>query len=141
MRNNEVLVRLLERSELQPTIVGSIPLKRNCHTMAKEEGLDERCHDCGKPLPRGKSLRTWYCQTIGLCRYCYRHKYPTRPVCPLGTGRRNRKQTPVKPNGKRLLSWTERRYLERAGFNEEVWSPEFRAEMHEYYRARMRGEV
>ena len=96
------------------------------------EGFDERCHDCGEPLPKGNGLRAWYCQTLGLCRYCYRHKYPTR---------RNHKQTPVKPNGKRFLSWTERRYLERAGFNEEVWSPEFRAEMHEYYEARMRGEL
>lgn len=97
-----------------------------------DDGLDERCHDCGKPLPRGKSLNTWYCQMIGLCRYCYRHKFPTR---------RKGRQTPVKPEGKRLLSWSERRYLERVGFNEEVWSPEFRAEMHEYWRARMRGEV
>ena len=97
-----------------------------------EEGFDERCHDCGKRLPTGKGLRAWYCRTIGLCRYCYRHKYLTR---------RKGRQTPVKPEGKWFLSWDERRYLERIGFNEEVWSPEFRAEMHEYWRARMRGEV
>ncbi len=102
---------------------------RNNEVLAKEERF---CHDCGKPLPRGKGLRAWYCQTVGLCRYCYRHKYPIQ---------RNRKQTPIKPNGKRFLSWTERRYLERAGFNPEVWSPEFRAEMRDYWKARMRGEV
>ena len=96
------------------------------------EGLNERCHDCGNPLPTGKSLKAFYCQLIGLCRYCYGHKYPS--------GHKH-KQPPVKPNGKRLLSWTERRYLERAGFNPEVWSPEFRAEMEEYWRARERGEV
>ena len=102
---------------------------RNNEVLAKEERF---CHDCGKPLPRGKGLRAWYCQTIGLCRYCYRHKYPTR---------RNPEQTPVKPEGKRFLSWTERRYLERKGFNEEVWSEEFRKEMRDYWKARMRGEV
>ncbi len=93
---------------------------------------DERCHDCGKPLARGESLRTWYCQTIGLCRYCYRNKYPRR-------GRP--KWPPITRGSQRLLSWNERRRMEQKGFNEEVWSPGFRKEMREYWRARMRGEV
>ena len=32
---SDVIVRLSEHSELQPTIVGSIPLKRNCRTMTR----------------------------------------------------------------------------------------------------------
>ena len=95
------------------------------------EGLDERCHDCGKSLPKGKSMNTWYCQTIGLCRYCYRHKFPKRG---------KPKWSPISQGSQRLLSWSELRWMERSDFNEEVWSPEFRAEMHEYWEARMRGE-
>ncbi len=33
VKGTKPIARLLERSELQPTIVGSIPLKRNCHTI------------------------------------------------------------------------------------------------------------
>jgi len=40
-KNPEGVVRLLERSELQPTIVGSIPLKRNCQTMTTFAFLNE----------------------------------------------------------------------------------------------------
>ena len=95
---------------------------------------ETRCHEpgCGNPLPKGNGLRAWYCQTIGLCRYCYRHKYPRR-------GRP--KWAPISSGSKRFLSWDERRYMERAGFNPEVWSPEFRAEMEDYWEARKRGEV
>jgi len=106
-------------------------MKKN-EVINEMEELDQRCHDCGKPLPKGKSLKTWYCRTIGLCRYHYRHKYPRR-------GRPN--WPPISSGSERFLSWTELREMERKGFNPEVWSPEFRAEMRDYWKARMRGEV
>jgi hypothetical protein len=41
----------------------------------------------------------------------------------------------------KTLNWTDLRLMEQAGFNPEVWSPEFRREMEEYWLARMRGEI
>ncbi len=79
--------------------------------------------ECGKRVPQRNNQVNFACQRLGLCRSCYEQE--------------SAEQEPQERN----LSWSERRYLERAGFNEEVWSPEFRAEMHDYYRARMRGEV
>ncbi len=100
--------------------------------ITQDEPLEERCHDCGGNLPKGKGLQSFYCQMIGLCRYCYRHKYRRR-------GRP--KWAPISSGSERILSWSELREMERKGFNEEVWSPEFREEMRDYYEARMRGEV
>ena len=96
------------------------------------EGLDERCHDCGGSLPMGKGCISFYCRLIGLCRYCYQHKYPMPKPRPEPT-QEERENTP--------LSYNQRRASERAGFNEEVWSPEFRAEWLEYWEAKMRGEI
>lgn len=98
---------------------------------------EKQCHEpgCGKPLPRGKSLMAWYCQTIGLCRYCYGHKYH-------GRGRPAPK--PTTPGGERFLSWSERRWLiehQFDGAEELIWSAEFLAEWRDYIDALWRGEV
>jgi hypothetical protein len=40
-----------------------------------------------------------------------------------------------------ILSWSELIEMEKAGFNQAEWSPEFRREMKEYWKARMKGEL
>jgi len=91
-----------------------------------------KCKECRERIPGGAGLRSYYAQKLRLCAYCYRHKHPER---------RESQLPPLRMGSERLLSWDERRYLERAGFNPEVWSPEFRAEMEDYWAARERGEI
>jgi len=87
------------------------------------------CKECGKRVPEGKSLNSLAARTLRLCRYCYRWRFP-------------RRKNPVRKAWQEwLLGWSTRRELERAGFNPEEWSPEFRREMLDYWRARDRGEV
>jgi threonine dehydrogenase-like Zn-dependent dehydrogenase len=88
---------------------------------------------CGKPLPNGNSLVSQTARTLGYCRYCYKGNYPNR----------NQSRGPVlrASSGEGLLSSYQRVFLEKAGFNTELWSPEFRAEMEDYWRARERKEV
>jgi hypothetical protein len=137
MRKNKVVANSLDgHCEVAKGDRGNPINKRDCFANARNdkpeaEDLEKRCHDCGGNLPRGKGRVSFYCRLIGLCRYCYRHKFPKR-------GRP--KWPPISSGSERLLSWDERRYMERAGFNPEVWSPEFRREMEDYWRARMRGE-
>ncbi|MBI4835105.1 MAG: hypothetical protein HY811_09850 [Planctomycetes bacterium] len=100
--------------------------------MENETKNKQGCKLCGKPLPNGNSLVNQTARTLGYCRYCYKGEFPrqhkyTRMNLREGTGG--------------PLSWSERRLSEQAGFNPEVWSPEFRAEMEDYWEARMRGEV
>jgi len=79
------------------------------------QDTEERCHDCGNALPQGKGRISWFCRTIGLCRYCYRHKFPgPKPSSLL---------TPEEIE-ERPLSYSQRRYLIRQGFNEKLLSPE-----------------
>jgi len=92
---------------------------------------ETRCHDCGKPLPKGKGQRSFYCRLIGLCQYCYRHKHP-----------RHDRTGNLKPQlAQDLMSWDERRWLERLGFDESIWSQAFREEWLDYWEAWMRGEI
>lgn len=81
-----------------------------------------KCKECGKRVPQRNNQVSFACQRQGLCRSCYEQE--------------SSEEEPQERN----LSWSERRYLEQAGFNPEVWSPEFRAEMEDYWEARMKGE-
>jgi len=104
----------------------------------KIDGLDERCHDCGQALPKSPSYPPfskgeagglelpWCYRFIGLCRYCYRHKFPARgrPSWPA-----------ISQSNQRFLSWTERREMERDAFDTTQWSPEFYAEWIAYWIA------
>lgn len=83
---------------------------------------------CQGRIPTGKGLMAWYCQMLGYCRHCYRMNFPKRPRSELSVV-------------ERLLSWSERREMERAGFNTEIWSPGLRREMQDYWEAKERGEV
>ncbi len=104
-------------------------MKKN--EVLNEEMIEERCHDCGEPLPQGKGKVSFYARNMGLCLYCYRRKYQRR-------GRP--KWHAISSGSDWFLSWTKRRCLEQKGFNPDVWSEEFRREMRDYWRARMRGE-
>jgi len=74
---------------------------------------------CNGKVPKGKSLESFACQSLHLCKYCYRMKFPKRkmwnlPVCRQGS--------------QKLLSYGERRYLERRKYDALaifLWSPEF----------------
>lgn len=37
------------------------------------------CKECGKALPKGKSIISWTARTLGYCRYCYKMNFPRRP--------------------------------------------------------------
>ncbi|MBI4833408.1 MAG: hypothetical protein HY811_01125 [Planctomycetes bacterium] len=104
-------------------------MKRN------EQITDEprtNCKECHKPLPNGNSLVSQTARTLGYCRYCYLGNFPQR----------NRSRGPaLRSSSGGLLSSYERVFLEKAGFNTELWSPEFREEMLDYWRARERKEV
>lgn len=105
---------------------------RKCPSDTESKGLTCKEKGCQGKIPMGKSLIAWYCQVLGYCRYCYRMHYPKRPRW---------KRANYREGIGRPLTWTERRLAEWSGFNPEVWSPEFRREMEDYWSARMRGEV
>lgn len=90
--------------------------------------LESRCHDCGNKLPQGRGKTSFYCRLIGLCRYCYRHKFP-----------QHRRKSVMRPDGPYFLSYGERRRRERKSFDVTLWSPEFYDEWMGYWAARRRG--
>jgi len=91
-----------------------------------------RCHECGEEIPQSRTRIGRLCRATGLCKYCYKH----------GLDQHQASDRPsISQDGEKLLSWSERREMEQDGFNPEVWSPEFREEMRDYWKARMRGEV
>ena len=75
-----------------------------------------RCQECGDELPKSRTRTGWLCRTIGLCKYCYQHKFDQREESD---------RPAISQNGEKLLSWSERREMERAGFDSTNWSPEF----------------
>lgn len=90
-----------------------------------------KCKECGERVPKGKRFRSFCCQTLELCWYCYKARFPKREA-----------KGPVLSQGPEfLLSWSERRQLERAGFNTNLWSPAFRRQMQDYWEAKERGEL
>jgi len=89
------------------------------------------CKMCGKRVATGKSIISYTARKLGYCLYCYKGEFP-RYKCRL---------PPLRQGSERLLSWSERIYMEKAGFNPAVWSPEFRREMMEYWEAKERGEL
>ena len=91
------------------------------------------CKECGKNVASGKSIVSFAAQTLGYCLYCYNMNYPTR--------RKRLRIPPLRMGAERVLSWSQRIRMEKAGFNKKCWSPEFRKEMEEYWKARMKGEI
>jgi len=93
----------------------------------KEEG-------CLRKVAGGKSIKSYAARKLGYCYRHYRDKFPDnlkkrlkRPVCRQGS--------------QMVLSWSQRVEMEKAGFNQSVWSPEFRKEMRAYWKAKGRGEL
>ena len=91
-----------------------------------------KCKECGKRIPQRNNQVNFACQALGYCRRCYLERFPKRPMWDL---------PPLRQGSERLLSWSDSREMERAGFNTEVWSEDFREEMEDYWLAQMRGEV
>jgi len=89
--------------------------------------MREECRECGRLI-----TAQGIAQEKGYCRGCYRQQLHNRPRWNLPPARRG---------SERLLTWSQRREAEQRGFNPEAWSPEFRKEMEDYWRARMKGEV
>jgi len=86
----------------------------------------ERCQECGGKLPTGRSERTWRCRLIGLCRYCYRHKFPRRGRPRWGA---------ISRRSEPILSYYERRKKEQKAFDTTCWSPKFYSQWIEYWLA------
>lgn len=108
-------------------------VSRQVRADLRAKSTDEagKCKECAEKVPRGKSLRAFCCQALELCWYCYKARFPKRKA--IGS---------VLSQGPEfLLSWSERRKMERAGFNLLVWSPEFRRQIKDYWKAKERGEV
>lgn len=95
----------------------------------------KRCRECSKRVPKGKSQISLCCRDMGLCRYCYRAKFPIRRRPKRKRGRRELAQP---------ISMEDRiRYEEHAfeGMERLIWSKEFYEEWREYINARKRGEL
>jgi len=95
-----------------------------------------RCREkgCVKRVSRGKSPVSYACQALGLCRRHYLDRFPTPPI-------KRRKRPVCRQGSQMILSWSELIEMEKAGFNQAEWSPEFRKEMREYWKAKERGEL
>lgn len=104
---------------------------RKCPSDTESRGLTCKEKGCQGRIPTGKSLISWHCQMLGICRYCYRMKFP----------KRKRYGPPLRQGSERLLSWSDRRRRERYGFNPILWSSPFRKQVLDYWKAKERGEV
>lgn len=94
-----------------------------------------KCRECGKRVPKGKSQISLCCRDMGLCRYCYRAKFPTRRRPKRGRGREELAQ----PLSREDRIWHEEYAFE--GMEQIYWSKDFLAEWREYIEARKRGEI
>jgi ribosome-binding protein aMBF1 (putative translation factor) len=82
--------------------------------------MPNRCKECGKRVPsQGKSVESFACQKLNLCRYCYRVKFGEPP---------RRRLPALRQGSQRLLSYGQRRRLIRRqfeGMEALIWEPEF----------------
>jgi len=89
-------------------------------------------NECRNKVAGGKRLISCAAHILGYCRRHYLEHFP----------KSKRRNLPAcRKDSAKILNWTERIFLEQMGFNPEAWSPEFRREMAEYLRARMKGEI
>ena len=98
-------------------------------SMAKEAiGKSCKKHLCKGKVPGGKSLESFACQILGVCRYCYRMDYAPRATSP--------KLPACRHGSERLLTPDERHNMERnqfEGMEQTIWTPEFYEEWMEYW--------
>jgi hypothetical protein len=99
----------------------------NMLKMCKEQG-------CLKKVAGGQSIKSYAARSLGYCLRHYLDRFPTPPI-------KRRKRPVCRQGNQMILSWSERIRLEKVGFNQSEWSPEFRKEMREYWKARMKGEL
>src|SRR3989304_607283 len=89
--------------------------------------MRNKCKECGKSVPRVKQgelttqrqIEAFACQSLHLCRYCYRMKFPVRPMWNLPA---------VRHGSEKVLTPSLRRYLESRqfeGMEVWLWEPEF----------------
>jgi len=97
---------------------------------------EDRCR--GKVPRNTKSLESWTCKILGLCRYCYRMKFNHgRPSNRPSSGQ-------ARISSQRHLSYDDRTYLEERAFEGMeplIWRPEFHREWKAYIKARKKGEL
>jgi len=100
----------------------------------------EKCKEdrCRGKVPRNtKSLESWTCHLLGLCRYCYRMKFNHGQPS-------NRPSGQARISSQRPLSYDDRTYLEERAFEgmeRFIWSPGFYRDWKAYIKARKKGEL
>jgi len=95
-----------------------------------------RCKEqgCLKALAGGKSIKSYAARKLGYCLKHYLDRFPDAP-------KKRRKRPVCRQGSQMVLSWSQRVEMEKAGFNQSVWSSEFRKEMRAYWKAKSRGEL
>lgn len=79
----------------------------------------KRCKECKNRVPEDKSLESFACQVLSLCRYCYQMKFPVN---------NRQKQVPIREVYSHRLTHYERKQFEKqqfGGMEQIIWDTIF----------------
>ncbi len=109
----------------------------------KDKRVDkaDKCKEdlCRRRVPTNtRSLESWTCHLLGLCRYCYRMRFNH------GEPSNRPSSGPARISSQRPLSYDDRIYFEERAFEgmeRFIWAPKFYREWKAYIKARKKGEL